>query len=309
MKHLKNISAQQISWVKSNKDILESVAGIDNLYYPDSMEELIELIRQLNQSHGRYAIIGYSSNTLFLPSFKMDNVVCTKHLQHYDENEKYIICDCGVNISQLSAKMVNQGYVGFEGLLDLPGTIAAAVYGNCGCQGCSVNALVDHITVLLPSNEIVTLTIDDLHLSERSSALKRGEKEGVVLQVWLKKIVGDANQLKAKAEQCHQIRKLEQPSAENNLGTTFLGMHKPTSKGKLYELLLKAIIHISSKKDPRSTYKHLLFITGNKKFIPYVYYKNRYLFKDAESHIIFPEYQKFLESLYTDVSLEIEIRS
>ena len=45
-------------------------------------------------------------------------------------------------------EMIKAGYVGFEGLTDLPGTIAGAVYGNSGCRHCSINELVTDIELL-----------------------------------------------------------------------------------------------------------------------------------------------------------------
>ena len=65
MKILENISAQQISWVKSNKKNLEAQSGIKKLYYPEALDELKDLIMTLNCNNEQYDIIGYSSNTLF----------------------------------------------------------------------------------------------------------------------------------------------------------------------------------------------------------------------------------------------------
>ena len=49
MKHYKNISVQDISWVKSNRRILEKIKGVDNLYYPETLFELIDLVAELEQ--------------------------------------------------------------------------------------------------------------------------------------------------------------------------------------------------------------------------------------------------------------------
>ena len=154
MKILHNVSPQQISWVKSNKDRLEKNTSIANLYYPETTSELLDLLHNFRNSNQVFDIIGHSSNTLFLPSYKCDNLICTKELKSWHETDETIVCDCGVNVANLSKQMVAKGYVGFEGLTDLPGTIAAGVYGNCGCRGCSVNGLVQSFQLLLPDGSI-----------------------------------------------------------------------------------------------------------------------------------------------------------
>lgn len=310
MRQLKDISPQEISWVKSNREAFEnSGAIIHNLYYPESIEELSSLIRELygNES-AHFIIIGYSSNTLFLPSFSADHVICTKYISQWNETENEIICECGVNIAKLSRAMVEKGYVGFEGLTDLPGTIAAGVYGNCGCRGCSVNALVNSIDLLLPDGNVTTLNVDDLKLKYRSTSLKRGELQGTILWVRLKKEQGDIGLLKAMAEKNHNIRKATQPSGANNLGTTFNGGSVPTLKGRFLIFFERLLRMINKTKDSRVTYPMLLNLIGKKEFVPYVYYWNRYMFLDAKSHLLFPKYIEFVKSLYKDVRLEIEIK-
>lgn len=305
MKQYNDISAQEISWVKSNKAALGSTKGVKHLYYPESMSELEALVRELDRGRHPYLVIGWSSNTLFLPSYKIDNVICIKHLKHWEETDTHIVCDCGVNISSLSKEMVKKGYIGFEGLTDLPGTVAAAVYGNCGCRGCSVNSLVDYFTLLLPSGEIKRLTPQDLQLSYRSSTLKRGETKGVILQVFMKINRGNAEELSRIAEKNHQIRMQRQPSPANNLGTTFV-LGNPNLAGRMCNFLERWLQRWT--KNDVTSFSCLLKILGKGRFAPYTYRKERYMFLDEKSHVLFPKYVKFIKGLYPEAQLEIEIR-
>lgn len=305
MKQYNDISAQDISWVKSNKSVLEPIKGIRHLYYPESMSELTGLVGEFEAAQSPYLIIGWSSNTLFLPSFKMDNVICTKHLKHWEETDTHIVCDCGVNVSQLSKEMVRKGYVGFEGLTDLPGTIAAAVYGNCGCRGCSVNGLVDYFTLLSASGETLRLTPQDLQPAYRSTSLKRGEKSGVILQVYLKKNKGDAEELEKTAQRNHQIRLQRQPSGANNLGTTFV-LGNPNLKGRICAFVERKLRRWT--KDDVASFSCMLKLIGKGRFAPYTYRNDRYMFLDEKAHELFPRYVKFIRSIYPKAQLEIEIR-
>lgn len=305
MKCYEDISVQKISWIKSNKRILEAVNGIRHLYYPESMAELTDLIREMDNNHCQYIVIGQSSNTLFLPSFNIDTVVCTTNLKHWEERETHIVCDCGVNVSLLAKSMVEKGYVGFEGLTDLPGTIAAAVYGNCGCRSCSVNELVDFFTMLMPSGEIRRVTPSELHLAYRSTALKRGEMQGVILQIYLKIQKGDAEELRRKAFENHRFRQKTQPSAANNLGTTFI-LGRANLTGRIYNFagrILRCFIRNEVK-----VFACLLYLSGKGRFAQYTWRIERYMFLDERAHRLFPEYVQFVNRLYPEAQLEIEIR-
>ena len=155
MKIYNNVSAQKVSWVKSNKKKLEERnSQIENLYYPENLEEFLDLIGKIRSKGEVFELIGYSSNTFFLPSYSVKHLICTKLLNKWYETDEMIVCDCGVNVATLSKEMVNKGYVGFEGLTDLPGTLGAAVYGNCGCRNCSVNDILEKITMLLPNGNV-----------------------------------------------------------------------------------------------------------------------------------------------------------
>ncbi len=308
MKKLENVSAQKISWIKSNKNILEDNKGIKNLYYPETLEEFKALIVSLNSKGDNYDVIGYSSNTLFLPSYSAEHVICTKFINTWEDKEDAFVCDCGVAVSKLSKYAIEQGYKGFEGLTDLPGTLAAGIYGNCGCRGCSVNEVVESFTLLTPENRILTMTPGQLNLKYRSTSLKRKEQKGVILQITLKRQIGDACELLKIAEYNHKIRKQQQPSGENNLGTTFNGVSKRTFKGHIFNVLEKFIQLFTGSRDRRKSFPLTLKLVGEARFTPYIYYPNRYMFLDEKSHIIFSSYYNFLKTLYKDVRLEIEIK-
>lgn len=308
MNILHSISAQKVSWVKSNKEALESnPTAISNLYYPDSVDELVELVGNLTADGEAFELIGHSSNTLFLPSYHVCHLICTKKLDSWKETDTEIICECGVNVATLSEAMIKAGYVGFEGLNDLPGTIGGAVYGNSGCRNCSVNELVTDVE-LLTKEGIRHISKGDLKLAYRSTALKRKEIVGTILRVHLKINRGDSTELMRIAKKNHEHRKKHQPSGANNLGTTFNGGHRPTVKCRILKLLEKCIQMASFNRDTRTSFPLMLKCIGKGSFAPYVYRWNRYMFLDVRAHDLFPQYIKFVNSLYKDARLEIEIR-
>lgn len=306
MKIERNVSAQVVSWVKSNKEKLQ-YSSIENLFYPSSISELRTLLDDLIQKKEPFEIIGLSSNTLFLPSYKVKNLICTKNVNTWQEKENEIVCDCGVLTKSLASSMVDRGFVGFEGLTDLPGTIAAGVYGNCGCRGCSVLNLLNGFTLLSPNGDVQYYSPEVLKPEYRTTSLKKKKLAGVILQVNLKKIPGDREKLIKKALENHNIRKKEQPSAANNLGTTFIGCQK-TLKGKVLSFFDKTVRFLFFKGNPHKSCVFTLKLFGMSRIAPYIHHWKRYMFLDEQSHELFPHYTNFLKTIYKDLRLEIEIR-
>ena len=176
MKVRNNIPVYKISWLR-----YADGGTIGTYYEPENREELLNLCKHLYKEGKTFDIIGHTSNIYFLPSYSVDILVSTRKVKETTEEDKYIIADCGVSVSSLARQMVKKGIKGFEGLIDLPGTVAASVYGNASCYGCSINSLLESFQLLTPDGEIKTLHTGDLKLSKRSTSLKRNEMGGVIL--------------------------------------------------------------------------------------------------------------------------------
>ena len=106
-----NVPLQEVSWVKSDeslKDVHASSAA--HLYYPENMDELIELCRGFYRRGEAFDLIGYASNTLLLPSYHPRHLICTRKLEEMVEDDICIMCECGVQVRQLAKFCVAHGY-------------------------------------------------------------------------------------------------------------------------------------------------------------------------------------------------------
>ena len=306
MKIEHNVSAQVVSWVKSNREGLQE-SLIENLYYPENVDELKSLLERFSANNESFDIIGCSSNTLFLPTYQKKHLICTKLVNQWHEFSDEITCSCGTLVNDLAKKMVDKGFVGFEGLIDLPGTIAAGVYGNCGCRGCSILGLVKRFTLFTPEGVVKECSVSELDADYRTTNLKRKKLKGVILQVVLRKVSGNREQLLKKAEEHHEIRKRMQPSAANNLGTTFIGKNY-SLKGNIVFFVSRLLNHFVYRRNGRESFYLIMKLLGKSKYIPYVFSWNRYMFLDKKAHELFSSYVDFLKTLFKDLRLEIEIR-
>ena len=309
MKVRNNIPVYKISWLR-----YADGGTIGTYYEPENREELLNLCKHLYKEGKTFDIIGHTSNIYFLPSYSVDILVSTRKVKETTEEDKYIIADCGVSVSTLAKKMVEQGIKGFEGLIDLPGTVAASVYGNASCYDCSINSLLESFQLLTPDGEIKTLHTGDLKLSKRSTSLKRKELGGVIITVTLRKENGDADQLRLLAEQCHKRRKTTQPPANDNLGSIYLNKHELTPTGIVLKGCAKIIATLygltgqSRNKIKKKQREIMLALAGGKELIPYVYSWNRFIWKDERSHELFWKFHHIHKKLFKESNFEIEIK-
>ena len=235
-------------------------------------------------------------------------MVSTRKVRKIIEQEDCIIADCGVSVSKLSRQMVNEGVKGFEGLIDIPGTIAASVYGNAACYGCSINQLLESFEILRPDGKIEILTSDILKIEKRSTVLKRGELEGVILSVRMRKETGNKVAIMKQAEAFHQLRNRTQPGPKDNLGSIYADSAKWTKKGITLHLVAKTISILVKPIKHLSTIEIILYMLGYKSLIPYVWGWNRYIWKDEESHDLFWIYHEIHKKLFVNNDFEIEIK-
>lgn len=302
-----NISVYDICWLNHAQG-----GVIGSFYEPENIDELRNICSTLYQEDKYFDLIGYTSNIYFLPDYSVANMVSTRKCKKIVEGTDYIVCDCGVSVARLSRQMVEKGIKGFEGLIDLPGTVGAAVYGNASCYGCSINSLLISFDLLKPDGGIETLYPDVLKLSKRSSALKRHELKGVILSVKLKKEQGDAILLKELAVKNHHSRKVSQPSPKDNLGSIYASKQEKTLVGFIVKGIAKSLGIVyglnKERQQIRDKQKEIeLTLLHARDLLPYVYGWNRYIWKDELAHTLFWKFDRIHRLLYKDNEFEIEV--
>lgn len=309
----KNVPIEKISWLSSSYGKCAS-GIISNFYEAENIQELEALCTEIYSQNKVFDLIGSTSNIYFRPDYNSEIVISTRKCREWNLGDDFIRCDCGVQVSKLAREMVNLGYKGFEGLVDLPGTVAASLYGNAGCFDCSISDLLIDAQVLLSDGNHVTMTAADFCFTKRSSIFKRGEKKGVILSARLKLVVGDKLSLRRIAENNQLARKAEQSGPLNNLGSVFVNCNSTFSFktlrviGKLYTIILTTFGYNQKDAEQKKMWL-LLKILGEVELHPYLEGWNRYVWKDEKAHALFYKYISLYKRLYKNAKLEIEIKT
>lgn len=289
--------------------------GVVNAYYsPCSVDELVEVATELYNNNTVFLTIGHTSNIYFKNSFNIDAIIDTRRLVSFrvlDTNT--LCCDCGVHMSKLSQYCVENGFEGYEGMINLPGTVGGAIVNNSGCYNCGIDKVLKSIDLLTPNGNVVNLTNKELGYTFRNSDLKNGKRKGVVLRAYLdisKK--GDIEKLKAIALHNTRNRKETQDSPAYNLGTVINAYcYKINWRNIIIGITSKCLYYVVKDANKRSiTLKKLiLFLYGKRFLIPYISDKRMqcFLWKDEQADLYFDDFLKLMRTIYKTGSIEIEI--
>lgn len=148
------------------------------LIEPNSINDLVDVIKTLREHKEPYFILGAGSN-IVLNDKEIDGVVIKltriNGVEVYKE-EGTIYAEAGAMLPKVVIDSVNNGLCGLEFAAGIPGTIGGAVYGNAGAYNACIMDYVKSVTALDQNNEIVTLENDDIFYEYRNTMFKQTKK-------------------------------------------------------------------------------------------------------------------------------------
>lgn len=290
---------------------------------PDTIEKLRDLICFIEQNGLKYIVVGHTSNIYISDSYQIDVCITTSKLDNWSQKSQYIYCEAGVNVSRLSRWAVDNGLVGFEGLIDLPGTVGAALVNNSSCFSCCLsNLLIDAQVLIIDHNHgmrITTFAYNDFKYLHRSSIFKRGELRGYVLSARLRATIhSDPNELIKIMQMNSQIRKNTQEGKLNNLGSIYssykerkLTIDRLGSK-KILGICLFRIVDKTLRKYKFYQIRRVIFILNLYGYPELRNYISRlnincFIWRDAEADKMFIKYCEFMNKYAVCGPMEIQV--
>ena len=128
-------------------------------------------------------------------------------------------CEAGVVFSNLANRCASKGLSGLEWAATVPGTVGGAVYGNAGAFGGDMSNNLIWADVLT-KNGREKLTVEQMEYDYRTSVLKRGEKQAIVLSAMLRLKNSSKEEVSAKINEFSERRKAAQPPGAS-MGSMF----------------------------------------------------------------------------------------
>ncbi|MFA6989380.1 MAG: UDP-N-acetylmuramate dehydrogenase [Candidatus Gastranaerophilaceae bacterium] len=205
-------------------------------YFPQSVEELIQITSFHRQREDKITVIGAGSNVLISSKGITGAVILTKNLDSCElTGHNCIKAGSGLKSTMLSKFAHKNGLSGVEFLIGIPGLVGGAVYMNSGAHGQQIKDTIVSAEVFdLKSDGILNFSKENLGLEYRHSRLIDGEH--IVLNAVFR--LQEENPEKIQEFMTYQLdyrTKNHPPLSEPNAGSTFRNPENGIYIGKLLE--------------------------------------------------------------------------
>src|ERR1044071_6822492 len=193
----------------------------DILITAESADELARIIKLLQKQEMDYLILGGGSNVLVSDKGVRGVVVLNraKATRFHNGDQPSVTVESGVVFSNLANRCASKGLAGLEWAATVPGTIGGAVYGNAGAFGGDMAGNLI-CAELLTENGREKFTAEQMGYGYRTSTLKRGELDGMVLAAELRLKNSTRDEVTTNIEQFSAHRKTTQPPGAS-MGSMF----------------------------------------------------------------------------------------
>lgn len=136
-----------------------------------------------------------------------------------DTSDNLLIVEAGASLQTVVDRSIALGLAGMHTMTGIPGSLGAAIYGNAGAYGHSIDerAVRVHYT---DGFGIHSLAGNECRFEYRGSIFKR-RKDWIVLSAEFSFVTGDPSELKREADSIRAIRDAKYPPAMKCAGSIF----------------------------------------------------------------------------------------
>lgn len=197
------------------------IGGPADLYLrPGTAAELKEAVLLLNEAGIPWRIIGNGSNLLVCDAGIAGAVIeLADRFAQLCRDGDCINAQSGALLSRVASLALQEELTGFEFAGGIPGTLGGAVVMNAGAYGGEMKDVLESVTVLTRSGEVLSLAAGDLELGYRHSCIPA--REYIVIGVRLRLQPGNRDAITALTNDLTQRRTSKQPLHLPSAGSTF----------------------------------------------------------------------------------------
>jgi UDP-N-acetylmuramate dehydrogenase len=199
----------------------------------ETENQLISLLKFINENKIKFFVIGGGSNLLFSDEgFKGIVIKLSGYFCKYEISQNNVVCGAAISLSYLAQQTAKQGLSGLEYLSSIPGTVGGAVFGNAGVKNYPISSVIDKIEVVDYYGEKRVLTKNDIKFEYRESNLNGN----IITKIFIVLKNADKNDILKTISQEFERRKNSQPIGTKNAGCIFKNP-KDDSAGRLIDSL------------------------------------------------------------------------
>lgn len=169
-------------------------------------------------SGAAFTVIGSGTN-LIVSDEGFDGIVLRLTARAIDRDESTVRAEAGAELQSLVDYCIGHGLRGLETMTGIPGSVGAAIYGNAGAYGHSIDERV-HCVRFLDGELVRSIGPAECEFRYRESTFKR-HKQWIVLGVELALTPADSSELRKTADEIFNIRLAKYPPTMKCAGSIF----------------------------------------------------------------------------------------
>lgn len=180
-----------------------------------ALSSALEVVRS---GSANYTIIGTGTN-LIVSDQGFDGIVLRYTASSLASEGTTVRADAGAELQALVDYCIGRGLRGLETMTGIPGSVGAAVYGNAGAYGHSIDERVEQVR-FLDGEETRRLTGPECRFRYRESIFKQ-RKDWIILGVDLDLARAPAAELRQTADDILKVRLAKYPADMKCAGSIF----------------------------------------------------------------------------------------
>ena len=205
----------------------------DYIVFPESIEQLKNLMSYLKEKNIKHKVVGYGSNLLFSDDGYRGVLIKLDALHTCEFYGTKVVVGAGYPLMKLAIKAAKLGLTGLEFAAGIPGTIGGAIYMNAGAYKSDMGYIVSEIKVLTPELTVKTMYNRELEFHYRTSFLQT-HPGYICLEATLILTKGTEAAIRSVMEDRKKRRLMTQPLEYPSAGSVFRNP-EGVAAGKLIE--------------------------------------------------------------------------
>lgn len=192
----------------------------DLLLTPETIPQLQQVLRLLNEAQAPYYIIGNGSNLLVNDDgYRGVLIKIGEAFAQIDVSGNTLTAGAGALLSKVARAAYEAGLAGLEFAEGIPGSLGGAVTMNAGAYGGEMKAVVTQVTVIDSQGEQKEIPGDEMAFAYRTSRIQQEALICVSAQMTL--TPADKAAILAKMDENRTARTTKQPLDRPSAGSTF----------------------------------------------------------------------------------------
>jgi UDP-N-acetylmuramate dehydrogenase len=183
-----------------------------------SEEAFAEALRLSRASGANYSVIGDGTN-LIVSDQGFDGIVLRLSAKAIGRDGATVHAEAGAELQSLVDYCIDHGLRGLETMTGIPGSVGAAVYGNAGAYGHSIDERVQKVR-FLDGPAVRSFSAAECQFHYRESIFKE-HKDWIILDVELGMTPAPAAELRQTADEIFKIRLAKYPASMKCAGSIF----------------------------------------------------------------------------------------